>query len=225
MHHYPVFLSLRGKHCLVVGAGKVGMRKIKTLLNADPASILVLDIQSPSDEQAETLNHPLVTFEQRPFSPSDVEGVFLAIAATPDRTVNQAVATACEHAGILCNIADAPQQSNFIVPSCVRRGDLSVAISTGGHSPALSKRIRRDLENVFGKEYEVFVDILGRLRPLMLAKGTTTQENTAIFRAVVESDLLDALAEEDLDRAASSLRETLPQEMHEKIGELLHGSI
>ena len=224
MQHYPAFLRLEGKHCLVVGAGNVGLRKIKTLLDAGPASILVLDPADPGEEQASVFKHPSVFFQQRTFDPADVDGKFLVIAATPSSEVNASVAEACNRREILCNIADAPHLSSFIVPSCVRRGDLSLAISTGGHSPALARRIRRDLEAVFGKEYELLVDILGRLRPLLLASGRETSENTAVFRAVVESGLLSALANEDLDRAALHLRETLPQDMHENIGEILHGS-
>lgn len=224
MHQYPVFLRLEGKRCLVVGAGEVGLRKISTLLQARPSSILVLDTTAATKKRPAVLQDAAVDLHSRPFTPEDVRGMFLAIAATSSPAVNMAVADACDEQGVLCNIADAPQRSSFIVPSTVRRGDLTLAISTGGNSPALAKRLRRDLENQFGPEYQVFIELMGRIRPLLLSLGKATDDNSDIFRRLVTSDLLSALAQEDLDSAAQHLRNILPVDMHDKIGELLHGN-
>ncbi len=221
MHTYPIFLDLSGKHCLVVGAGVVGIRKIKGLLASGATSLLVLDMAKPCAELDEIINNVQITFERRPFVPSDAEGVFLAVAATSDSGVNKMVADACQARSVLCNIADGPELSSFIVPASIKRGDLTVAISTGGQSPALARHLRRELESHFGNEYEMMTTIMGRLRPPLLELGLTTGENTAVFRAVVGSGLLAALAVLDLDRAADSLRNTLPKDLHDKIGELL----
>ncbi len=222
MHSYPIFLDLSNKHCLVVGAGVVGIRKIKGLLAAGATSLLILDMAKPCVELAEIINNSKVAFERRPFEPQDADNVFLAVAATSDPKVNKMVAKACQVRSVLCNIADRPELSSFIVPASIKRGDLTVTISTAGQSPALARHLRRKLESHFGNEYELMTTIMGRLRPLLLGLGLKTKDNTAVFRAIVESDLLDALASLDLDTAAASLRDTLPQDLHDKIGELLN---
>lgn len=201
----------------------MGMRKIKSILEADPEQILVLDISKPSPDLTALCDDSQVCFEKRPFSPVDIADKFLVIAATSNPELNRTIAELCHTSNILCNIVDAPVLSSFIVPASITRGDLTVAISTAGQSPALAKHLRQKLEDFFGNEYEQILVILGRLRPLLLALELTTEENTAIFRNVVSSGLLEALAQQDLDNAAASLRKTLPEDLHDKIGELLNG--
>lgn len=222
MAFYPLYIRLNERRCLLVGAGKVGQRKLASLLQAAPSEVLVLDPAPPDDELTRLLQHPAARFEQRPFRESDLKGRFLAFIATPDNETNQRIAALCRERGLLCNVADAPDSGDFIVPAQVCQGDLQVAVSTAGHSPALARRIRRDLQEYLGLRYDLFLVLMGRLRPLVLGLGRPTTVNTKIFRALVESPLAEALQNRDLVRARAIVRELLPPELHHAIDEVLH---
>lgn len=228
MGYYPLNVRLTDKHCLVVGAGAVGRRKIASLLAADPAGLLVLDAAPPDAELTDLLRHPAASFAQRPFAASDLDGRFLVVAATADRAVNAAVALACRERGVLCNVVDAPDEGDFIVPAQAACGDLSVCISTGGHSPALARKIRQDLQGYLGLRYERLLALLGRLRPLLLGLGLPSAENTAVFRAVVDSPLAETLRAGDREGSLTVLRELVPPALHPAletvVEEVLHGN-
>ncbi|WP_147822743.1 precorrin-2 dehydrogenase/sirohydrochlorin ferrochelatase family protein [Salidesulfovibrio onnuriiensis] len=225
MRYYPVFLNLEKKHCLVVGAGEVGRRKAQSLLDSGAGGVTVIDTADPGRDMAWLLECGKVRFERREFRESDLDGVFMVIASTSNHEVNQRIGALCDERGILCNIADLPEQCSFIVPASIRRGDLTVAISTAGSSPALAKRIRRELQESFGDEYAQLLSIMGALRPMMLGLGLETKENTAVFRQLANSNLLEVLASGDLDAAAEILKETLPPSLHDNIPELLNGIV
>lgn len=218
MRAYPMFVSLEGRTCLVVGAGRVGRRKIETLTAFGADDIRVLDM-APGDFG------PNVRFEARPFREDDLDGVFLVFCCTSDGALNQRIGTLCQQRGILCNVADDPALSSFTVPATVRQGDLTLAISTGGHSPALSKRLRQELEAHFGERYGRFITLMGRVRALVLAMGTETEQNSDVFRALVDSRLLDALEQNDLSLAGDELRRVLPKDLHGSITEILDGLV
>ncbi|MFQ9491700.1 MAG: bifunctional precorrin-2 dehydrogenase/sirohydrochlorin ferrochelatase [Bilophila wadsworthia] len=169
MHYYPVFLELSGQSCLVVGAGAVGCRKIASLLECPIERLHVIDLAEPDTNLQVLLEDKRVSFTKRPFTPSDVEGCALVFAATSNRQTNDAVARACTERGILCNCADAPKDSSFIVPALVEQGNIAIALSTGGASPALARKIREDLETWLGEHYTGISELLMRLRPLVLA--------------------------------------------------------
>jgi siroheme synthase-like protein len=135
--YYPVFLDLQGKEVLVVGAGKVALRKVRGLLEAGAR----VKVVSP---EAETEFRQLegVEWQARRFERSDVRGKALVFAATNDREVNRAVGEEAAALGIWANVADAPEEGGFIVPSRVRRGDLQVAVSTSGRSPRIAASLR-----------------------------------------------------------------------------------
>ncbi|OGR35311.1 MAG: siroheme synthase [Desulfovibrionales bacterium GWA2_65_9] len=232
MRYYPMFVSLAGRACLVVGAGQVGLRKIETLADCHAASVLVVDKNPPEEALSALLTRPGLSFAQRDFQDSDLDGVFLAIASTSSPAVNQRISDLCRERGVLCNIVDQPEACSFIVPATVCRGDLTLAISTGGHSPALAKRIRKDLQEAFGQEYALFLDLMGRLRPLVLSLGQDTEANTGIFRNLVGSRLLEALKRGDAALARAELAAHLPTGVHAQldpqldmlITEILHDS-
>lgn len=221
MRYYPLFLDLSSVHCLVVGAGEVGRRKLSALLQSEPASVLVLDTAPPSAAAAALFDNPRVIFEQRGFAPEDVEGRSLVFAATGDRAANAAVAQACTRRNILCNCADAPREGNCIVPATARRGTLMAALSTGGHSPALARRLRGELEDWLAPR-AALTALLGRLRPHVLALPDKTGQNTVLFRSLTYSPLREALAGRDRARCEALLRELLPDALHPHIPELLH---
>lgn len=223
MRYYPMFVSLEGRECLVVGAGQVGRRKIETLNSCGAGQVLVVDRSEPDADMGRLLQRPGIVFERREFRETDLEDKFLVIASTSSEEVNWRISRLCAARGILCNIVDQPEKCSFIVPAVVSQGDLTVAISTGGASPALAKRIRKDLEDAFGEQYGRLLIIMGRLRPLMLGLKLSTAANTAVFRALIGSTLLDVLAGPDADAAAKVLAEILPKDLHPKIPELLDG--
>lgn len=222
MRYYPIFLDLTDRHCLVVGAGSVGRRKISSLLESDAATVHVVDTAPPSDELQALLEDGRLIYEQRAFSPEDVDGCTLVFAATSDAAVNAAVAAACAAQGILCNCADAPDASTFIVPARIQQGNIAVALSTSGGSPALSRRLRREMEAWLGDRFTGLSELLARLRPLVLALQHETRQNTTLFRDLVDSPLADALHRRDRRACEALLKALLPPELHPHIMELLH---
>lgn len=144
--YYPVFLDLRGKPVLVVGAGKVAVRKVRGLLDAGAKVTVVSPAQLPEFGKLP------VTLRPRRFRRSDIRGQTLVFAATDDRRVNHSVSEAANAAGIPVNVADAPEECAFLVPSRIHRGNLQVAVSTSGQSPTLAIAIRKKIETVL-KDY------------------------------------------------------------------------
>ncbi|WP_272699764.1 precorrin-2 dehydrogenase/sirohydrochlorin ferrochelatase family protein [Desulfovibrio sp. Fe33] len=225
MRYYPIFVNLENKGCLVVGAGEVGKRKIQSLIDSGAGSVTIIDTRDAAPEMAPVVALPNVEFHCREFADSDLDGKFLVIACTSSEEVNWRISNLCRDRGILCNIVDQPEKCSFIVPATVKRGDLTVAISTAGRSPAMAKRIRKELQENFGDEYANLLTAMGRIRPLMLGLGLTTADNTAVFRTLVNSALLDAMKNRDLDAAAQILKESLPDPLHDNIPELLDGLV
>lgn len=214
-------MDLATSRCLVVGAGAVGMRKLASLLKAAPSEILVVD-PDPAPACLQLAGHPGVVLAKRRFLPEDCTGRTLVFAATGNRDVNAAVAACCAARGILCNIADSREESSFIVPACIERKGLSLAIATGGGSPALSRRIRQELETWLDDRYDGIGELLARLRPLVLALHRETGQNTHLFRSLTYSPLAEALQRRDRKRCEILLRTLLPAELHSHITELLH---
>lgn len=223
MRHYPAFLDPSRLSCLVVGAGDVGLRKISTLLDCAVADVLVLDLAEPSEGLIDLMANPAVVFERREFAPKDMDGRTLAFACTPVREVNERVGRLARERGVLVNVADAPAESTFVVPATVSRGPLTIALSTGGASPAVARRIRMELEDYFGPRYGLFLRLMERIRPLVLGLGRPTAENTAVFRSLAASTLPDHLAAGDTAQAADELARLLPPELATKATELLDG--
>jgi siroheme synthase-like protein len=155
---YPIFLDLSGRRCVVVGGGKVASRKARKLLQARAGVVVI------SPEIGAELESVAVEVYRRPYREGDLAGAYLAFAATDSREVNAAVAREGRERGIPVNVADSPSDGDFALPSTLRRGGLQVAVSTGGASPTLARRIRDELEEVFGPEWAGIVEELGRNR-------------------------------------------------------------
>jgi len=225
MRYYPIFVNLENKGCLVVGAGEVGKRKIQSLIDSGAGTVTIIDTRPADQEMAPILALDNVTFECREFRDADLDGKFLVIACTSSEEVNWRISNLCAQSGILCNIVDQPEKCSFIVPATVKRGDLTVAISTAGRSPAMAKRIRKELQESFGEEYASLLVLMGRVRPLLLGLGMPTSENTAVLRSLVNSDLLARIRAAELDAVAEILKESLPPQLHVNIPELLDGLV
>lgn len=225
MRYYPILVNLTRMSCLVVGAGRVGLRKVQSLLDAEAASVLVVDPSPPSPEMEALLSNSTLAYAQRPFSPADLDGQWLVIAATSNPEINADIARLCAEQHIFCNVVDQPAQCSFIVPATINRGGLTLAVSTNGQSPALSRKIRQDLQDSFGVEYGLLLQFMGRLRPALLQLARPSSENSSVFRAVVGSDLLNCLERKDMESAVRILNSVLPPELHPNIPELLDGII
>jgi len=164
---FPMFMKLAGKRCLVVGAGKVGEPKIGGLIDTG-ASIRVVAIEA-SDTVRQWADAGKIELELRTFSENDLDGKFLAVAATASRTLNELIYREAQRRGVLCNVVDVPEYCDFFYPAVVRRGDLQIAISTAGQSPSLAQKLRQQLERQFGSGYAAWVEQLGETRRLILA--------------------------------------------------------
>lgn len=187
MGFYPVNLQLANRPCVVIGGGGVARRKVEGLLAAE-AEVTVI---SPElEEQLGRLHQAgALRWLPREYREGDLAGAFLVIAATDDEAVQARVHAEAGRDNLLLNVADVPKWCNVILPAVLRRGALSLAISTGGASPALAGQLRRELETKFGDEYRLLVDLLAALRPLVLARGGEQSENCRCFKELVAADL------------------------------------
>lgn len=190
--YYPINIRLSNKKCLVVGGGETAERKTQALIQYQAKVTLISPLlTSRLEEQA---RRGLFTYLKRKYRSGDVDGCFLVIGATNSSMVNAQIAKEAESKNILVNVVDRPELCNFIVPAVVRQGPLCIAVSTGGKSPALAKKIRYQLEEEFGPEYAKLLDILGDLRGLVKEKYPEDDERRhAIWQRLVGSDVLELL--------------------------------
>ena len=191
MKYYPAYLDLRERPCLIIGGGAVAERKTLALLEAGA----VVTIISPmlTSKLHELSDSGKITYLQKQYEDQDLSGAFLVIAATDSAEVNTLVASACRKKQVLVNVAAPPEVSSFIVPSVVERGDLLIAISTSGASPALSRKIRQDIEQRYGTEYEVLLEKLSAIRKRVLEEIPDESRRRQVFQAIVDSDIIDLI--------------------------------
>ena len=187
MSFYPICLDLQGKPCVVVGGGRVAERKVSGLLSCS-AQVSVISPQL-TGELLHQHNAGIIQWISREYRTGDLQQAFLVIAATDDEKTQKQVYEEAAARNLLLNVADVPQRCNFILPAAVRQGDLIIAISTAGKSPALARKLRMELEKRFGKEYRVLVDILGAVRPIILASGLKQSENELLFKQLLHDDM------------------------------------
>ncbi|MEI6446900.1 MAG: bifunctional precorrin-2 dehydrogenase/sirohydrochlorin ferrochelatase [Actinomycetes bacterium] len=181
---YIACLKLRGRSCLVVGAGDVALEKVEGLLACD-ADIVVLAPETTNDTIKSLAAEGSIEYIERSYEPGDLEGRFMVIAATNDSEVNIGIYNDGEKRAMLANVVDVPPLCNFILPAIVRTGPLAIAISTAGASPALAKRMKREISELFGEEYAQLALMLNDARGW--AKGTlpTYQDRKAFFEEIV----------------------------------------
>ena len=182
--YYPVFLNLQGKRCLVVGGGEIAGRKVQGLLEAGAVVVVVSPTLTPS---LRTLaEQGVIQYAARPFKDDDVVGCALVIGATNHAAVNDAVCKAARRRDIWVNIVDVPAACDFIAPAIVRRGALQIAISTGGNSPTLAKRIRAQLEQTYGPEYAELLVWLGQERERIRQQVVNPAARKACYEQLVD---------------------------------------
>ncbi len=204
---YPIHLDIRQRRCLVVGGGRVAARKIRGLL-ASGARVAVISPQlHPELEDLATSGR--IDWVAREYRPGDLEGAYLAIAATSHPTVNGRIAAEARGLGVLCNVVDQPTAGTFTLPSVVRRGDLVLTVSTSGQSPALAKHLRKALEERFGIEYEKLLRLLGLVRRRLLDAGRDPEAHREIFTRLVQADLAAAIRDGRWETVRQRLTEIL----------------
>ena len=189
MRYYPIGLDISGRRCLVIGAGEVGERKAQRLLECGARVSVVGRELTPALSglaQAGRIAHIPGDYDE-----GHLEGVFLVIGATDDRVVNERIYRDARKRGVLANIVDDPERCDFILPALCRRGDLVITVATGGKSPALAKKLRQELEERYGPEYEVLLKLMGELRGKIIDRGEGSDENRKLFETLVDSDILE----------------------------------
>ncbi len=214
MRHYPICLDISGKRCVVVGGGNVAERKVRRLL-ACGARVEVVGKTLTSVLTAWKGQGKIVHLEGG-YEDSFLAGAALVIGATDSEGVNGRIAADARKRGIPVNIVDNPALCDFILPSVVERGDLLIAVSTGGKSPALAAKLREELEEVYGPEYAVLVEILGDLRERVIAVGGPSAENRERFAAVVWSDILDQIRRKEWSKVKETIHGLTGVEMEVK---------
>ena len=186
MSLFPMFVKLEGRRCLVIGAGSVGEAKIEGLL-ATAASVHVVAPKATSKVR-EWAREGRVEWHAREYVPADLAGVFLVIAATSSRALHVEIYAEAKSRGVLCNTVDEPERCDFYFPAVVRRGELQIAISTGGLSPALAQRLRKELEEQFGPEWEAWVAQLGRTREELMSLPMPPEQRKRLLHRYASLD-------------------------------------
>jgi precorrin-2 dehydrogenase / sirohydrochlorin ferrochelatase len=181
-----MFVKLAGRPCLVVGAGPVGESKIASLLDAAATVRVVAPEATPQVQSWAAAGQ--IEWLARPCEPSDLDAMFLVIAATSSPELHQQIFAEARRRGVLCNVVDVPELCDFYYPAVAQRGALQIAVSTGGQSPALAQRLRKELEEQFGPEYEAWLQQLGEERAKLFAAAMDPEERKRLLHDLASAD-------------------------------------
>ncbi|NNG01554.1 MAG: bifunctional precorrin-2 dehydrogenase/sirohydrochlorin ferrochelatase [Desulfobacteraceae bacterium] len=195
MRYYPILLDIKDRSCLVVGGGRVGTRKVGTLLKCG-ARVTVVSREF-TDHLFSLNTDGKIALRRGGYESADLDGMFMVIGATDDMILNQKIHDDAEQRNMLCNIADKPDVCNFILPSIVHRGDLILAISTSGKSPAFAKSLRKRLGKQFGEEYDVFLTLMGKIREKLLGQAHEPEAHKPLFEALIDGGMLELIGAGD----------------------------
>ena len=201
---YPVYLDISGKRCVIVGGGKVAYRKACSLQDAGADVIVV----SP-DVCSDMARRNGITVIKKNYEEGFIDDAFLVIAATDNQGVNRKIAIDAEKRNMLVNVVDCPELCSFTVPSTINRGDLCISVSTGGASPALAKNIRRKLEEIFGSEYEEYINLLTKMRALALSEIKDDLKRRKILQRLAENDMLEIVKTRGAKEAEMKMRQII----------------
>ncbi len=195
MRYYSVNLDIQDRTCLVVGGGNVGTRKVQGLLRSGARVVLV----SPelTDELADLVSSGVIRHQCREFTEADLDEAFLVIVATDDMDLNRRVAGAALSKRVLCNVVDRPELCTFAVPAVSVKGDLAVAVSTGGKSPGLARRLRKQFDELLSPAYGPFLDLMGALRTRLKLRGSGFYAEMSKLDALLDSPLLGWIEEKN----------------------------
>jgi precorrin-2 dehydrogenase/sirohydrochlorin ferrochelatase len=190
---FPLFLKLENRPCLVVGAGTIAEGKIAGLLEAE-ARVRVVAPQATPQVQSWAQEKKL-EWQQRNYEPSDLQGMFLVVAATSSTQLHEQIFAEARRQNVLCNVVDVPHLCDFFYPAVVRRGALQIAISTAGESPALAQRLRKELEVQFGPDYEAWVTALGEARAEIAARDLTAEDRKELLHQLASEEFFQLFRE------------------------------
>lgn len=208
MKYYPVFLDIKGRKCVIVGGGEVALRKAERLLDCG-AKVSVISPQLVPELEA-LKDKGLIAHIASEYSGDLIDRVALIIGATDDEMTNAKISQDARSKGNPVNIVDDPQKCDFILPSVVQRGDLAITIGTGGKSPALARHLREELEEKYGQEYEIFLNILGELRKKM-------EKNAGVgrdwFDALITAGILEAIKSKDTRTIQAMIKKITGEDM------------
>jgi len=204
---YPVYLNLKGRRVVVVGGGEVAERKVESLLPCE-ASVVVISPNVTSWLSA-LFDQKRIEWRARPYMKGDCGRAALVFSATDDAEVNRAVYAEATALGIFVNTADQPELCSFIMPAVVRRGDIGIAISTSGTSPALAARLRRKISRVIGPEYAQFSRLMVRARREIRLRVASERERKELHYRIIDSDIIKLLRSNDREGAERRLREMI----------------
>ncbi|HEY8459732.1 MAG TPA: bifunctional precorrin-2 dehydrogenase/sirohydrochlorin ferrochelatase [Blastocatellia bacterium] len=207
MRYYPIYLDLKGRDVLVVGGGAVAEGKALQLVEAGARVTVV------SPELTETLREAAgrneVVYLNGSFTEENLNGMFLVISATNDRKTNERVAHAAAERGLLCNVVDQPDLCNFITPALVTRGKLQISVSTGGASPTLTQRVKREVAALIGDEYGTLLELAAEMRAEAKSRIADFERRKDALRAFVESGAIDLIRAGRIDDARALARRFL----------------
>jgi precorrin-2 dehydrogenase/sirohydrochlorin ferrochelatase len=189
MKLFPLFLKMEGRRCLVVGAGAIAESKINGLV--DTGCEVVVVAPEARLEIEELARAGRIEWHKREFEPADLDEMFLVVAATSSTVIHEQIFVEARRRGVLCNVVDVPTLCDFYYPAIVQRGDLQIAVSTTGQSPALAQRLRKELEAQFGAEYAEWLVELGQARDAMMTAQLSAQERKQRLHALVTAEAFE----------------------------------
>lgn len=198
---YPVNLKVDGRLCVIIGGGKVAARKATSLLECGA----VVKVVSPALHEEFEPFHGSIDHVVRPYRRGDLEGAFLVIAATDDNETNRSVESEACDRQVLLNVVDKPEQCNFYVPSSIRRGELLLTVSTGGESPALAKRLRRQLEGEFPQEWAEAIRLLGEARREVISRVSEESMKRKCLAELVALELVPLISSGGAEAAQAEI--------------------
>jgi len=205
VRYYPVFLDVRGKPVVVIGGGVVAYGKVRGLLEAGAQVTVVSPHLEPG--LADLATHGKIKHIPRPYQPGDLQGFVLAFVATDDPSINREVAQEGRQRGVWVNAVDDPANCDFIMPAIVRKGNITVAISTGGASPAAARKLREELERLLGDEYSLMLEVAAEARDHLRAQGIQVDPDS--WNRALNESLLDLLRQGRRQEAKEYLLATL----------------
>ena len=197
--YYPVYIQLRNQSCVVIGGGKIAEGKVEGLLAVEARVTVISPELSPRLQ--ELSNQKQITYIPRPYQAVDLTGAFMVICATDQAEINHQVWQEASANRQLVNVVDDTPRCNFIAPSILRKGDLTIAISTSGKAPALAVRLKERFQREIGPEYERFLELAGELREPLAKHIPDFETRKALWYELVDSDILEVLARGEEDSA------------------------